>query len=430
MPTGPSVADGRGAAMVAAAEAAADDALARYRVAAAALGAGPVVGVDVDGRGVLAERRMAAATDGFAAAPPPGFGAVSWGGACRLLAARDGWVAVTLGRADDVELLPAWLGVDPAGVHAVASRSGRSSDLVGDDVWSAVAEALCVVDAAEAAEQGQVLGLAVARVPSIGARPDDPIGGDGAVAELADLDEQLEFRAGGHALGCDRLAAVVHPLGPPASPGAAPRPLRVVDLSSLWAGPRCGRMLADLGWSVTKVESTTRPDGARLGSPAFFAALNDDKAQVALPLATDAGRRRLVALLDEADVVIEGSRPRALEQMGVDPRRWASRSPGRVWVSITAYGRTGPWRNRVGFGDDTAAAGGLLGRTPDGAPCFVGDAVADPLAGLTAAAVAVGAVADGGGVMVDVALREVARSAAGRVAASPIALSGVLGATP
>ena len=83
-----------------------------------------------------------------------------------------------------------------------------------------------------------------------------------------------------------------------------------------------------------------------------------------------------------------------------------------MWLSITAYGRTGPWRDRVGFGDDCAAAGGLVAWTADRSPAFVADAVADPLTGMVAAALVADAVRDGGGVVLDVALREVARVAA------------------
>ena len=89
----------------------------------------------------------------------------------------------------------------------------------------------------------------------------------------------------------------------------------------------------------------------------------------------------------------------------------AAAHPGQVWASITAYGRTGPWSDRIGFGDDAAAAGGLVVRDAEG-PLFCADAVADPLAGLCAAAGVLDAVAAGGGLLVDVALREVARAAA------------------
>jgi crotonobetainyl-CoA:carnitine CoA-transferase CaiB-like acyl-CoA transferase len=186
----------------------------------------------------------------------------------------------------------------------------------------------------------------------------------------------------------------------------------VVDLSSLWAGPLCARLLGRAGARVVKVESSTRPDGARRGPVAFFDAVNAGKEHLALPLHTAAGRAELRALLRTADVVVEGSRPRALEQMGIEPAEVLAGRPGAVWVAITAYGRRGPWRNRVGFGDDAAAAGGLLAADPTGAPTFAGDALADPLAGVVAAALAALALRGGGGVLVDVALREVARAAA------------------
>jgi len=66
--------------------------------------------------------------------------------------------------------------------------------------------------------------------------------------------------------------------------------------------------------------------------------------------------------------------------------RFAARErPGIVWIGLTAYGRTGPWSNAVGFGDDCAAAAGLVVRDGDDRPMFVGDALADPVAGLMAA---------------------------------------------
>lgn len=131
-----------------------------------------------------------------------------------------------------------------------------------------------------------------------------------------------------------------------------------------------------------------------------------------VPFVPGADGAALRALLAGADVIIEGSRPRAFDRLGLDPAAFVAARPGVVWLSITAYGRTGPWCNRVGFGDDAAAAAGLVDRAADGAPSFVGDAIADPLTGLVAAALISDAVASGGGVLLDVALREVARSVA------------------
>jgi crotonobetainyl-CoA:carnitine CoA-transferase CaiB-like acyl-CoA transferase len=111
-------------------------------------------------------------------------------------------------------------------------------------------------------------------------------------------------------------------------------------------------------------------------------------------------------------VVIEGSRPRALAQLGLTPSTGRAARPQQVWTSITAYGRTGPWADRVGFGDDTAAAGGLVART-NGVPAFLGDAVADPITGALAALATMTALARGGGVTIDIALRDAACWTAG-----------------
>ena len=108
----------------------------------------------------------------------------------------------------------------------------------------------------------------------------------------------------------------------------------VVNLSSLWAGPLAADVLARLGARVINVESTTRPDGAR-HTPAFFDALHGRSESVALDLRTTDGRRQLSELLAVVDVVIEGSRRGALEQMGIDANDIVRRGP-KVWMSITA----------------------------------------------------------------------------------------------
>ena len=105
----------------------------------------------------------------------------------------------------------------------------------------------------------------------------------------------------------------------------------------------------------------------------------------------------------EADVVIESSRARALQQFGVGP------SADQVWLSITAYGRRS---DGVGFGDDAAVAGGLVVWDQSG-PCFCADAVADPLTGLTAADLCLHALERGRRGVIDVPLAGVAARFAG-----------------
>ena len=116
---------------------------------------------------------------------------------------------------------------------------------------------------------------------------------------------------------------------------------------------------------------------------------------------------RLARLLVGADVVLEASRPRALEQLGLDARALVAGGGPRVWASITGHGRTGSERDRVGFGDDAAVAGGLVA-WGEQRPHFVADAVADPATGLIAAAAVVDALAQGGRWLLDISLAGVA----------------------
>ena len=187
------------------------------------------------------------------------------------------------------------------------------------------------------------------------------------------------------------------------------RPLRVLDLSTLWAGPLCGDLLARAGADVVKIEHSRRPDGARLGSPRFFDALNAHKSNAALDATDPTDRARLLELMKAADIVIESARPRGLAQLGIDADALIDAHPGLTWVSITGYGRTPPAAEWIAFGDDAAAAAGLVARDASGDPVFCADAVADPLTGLHAALAALAGTKTGGGLF-DVSLAGVAKA--------------------
>jgi hypothetical protein len=290
-------------------------------------------------------------------------GLVSPNGACRLFRAADGWMALNLARDEDRDLVPAWLGCE-----------------IGDDPWRLVAAHAGGLSLADLVAGATLLGLPAAAVGEV--RAPSP------------------------------LAPALR-LGPGARRSAAPR---VVDLSALWAGPMCGAILAAMGATVVKVESVRRPDPTRVSTPAFAGRLNGAKQALALDLADAGGRGRLAELVAGADVLITGARPLALGRLGLDPVAAFAANPGLGWVAITGYGWAGEAGTRVAFGDDAAAAGGLVRRTSDG-PRFLGDALADPVTGLAAAIGALRGLEAGGGVLVDAAL---ARCAAG--AASAIGL--------
>jgi crotonobetainyl-CoA:carnitine CoA-transferase CaiB-like acyl-CoA transferase len=178
----------------------------------------------------------------------------------------------------------------------------------------------------------------------------------------------------------------------------------VVDLSAMWAGPLCARLLGQAGLRVVKVESTRRLDGARRGHQGFFDWLHGGHESVALDLSSSSGLAALRQLLARADVVIESSRPRALAQLGIDAEAVVAGRPGTTWISITGYGRTGTAGQRVAFGDDAAVAAGLVAYDHDDRPVFCGDAIADPITGLHAALAALASLAAGGGHLVEVAM--------------------------
>ncbi|MEV8546484.1 CoA transferase [Streptomyces sp. NPDC051572] len=294
----------------------------------------------------------------------------SAGGAFRTLRTSDGWVGVSLARQDDRDLVPALVG-----------------EIVPDqDYWSALSSWTGGQGADAVAERAQMLGIPAAAVPSAPGTADD---------------EQALHRAAltlHNVTGVPLLATVGGPRRQLRS-----RPL-VIDLTSLWAGPLCASLLGAAGACIVKVESPARPDGARFGPPAFYDVLHTGHASVTLDLASPDGRDTLLRLVEQADLVLEASRPRALRQLGIDAQEIVA--AGTTWLSITAYGRTGPWDNRVGFGDDVAAGAGLVVRDRDEVlPC--GDALADPLTGVHAAVAAAAALRSERAYLLDVSMRDV-----------------------
>ncbi|MFI2839584.1 CoA transferase [Mycolicibacterium sp. PDY-3] len=275
-------------------------------------------------------------------------GRTSAGGATRLLRCADAWCAVTLSRPDDVDSVAALV----------------QHDAPPSDPWAAVCGWAAHQSAVDAVQRAQLLGIPAA-----------------VLGEVQCADPR------------------VLPHGPARAPGA---PLLVADLSSMWAGPLCGQLLRRVGATVVKVESPARPDGTRRGPAPFFDWMNHGKLSYAIDFDDEEALR---SLLTVADVVIEGSRPAALSRRRLGPSDITARG-GRVWLRITGYGAEGDSGARVAFGDDAAVAGGLVENTPTG-PIFVGDAIADPLTGLHAAAAVVDSLARGGGELIEMSMAAV-----------------------
>jgi crotonobetainyl-CoA:carnitine CoA-transferase CaiB-like acyl-CoA transferase len=298
-------------------------------------------------------------------------GGVSAGGSSFLLRSADGWCAVSVGRPDDLAAVPAILGIlgiDPGDLDEAHLATRARSSL------AAAALGLAAEDLAAAA---QLLGVPAAALPPA-SRPPTP-----QPAPVPATDR------GWPPWRVTRIA--------PPSTGARLAGAVVADLSSMWAGPLCARLLGLAGADVIKVESPGRPDGARVGNREFFDWLHAGHRSLAADFRTAPGRAALGALLNAADVVIEASRARALRALGLAPDMIPHRD-GQVWLSITGYGRAAP--ERVAFGDDAAVAGGLVGWTSGGPtpePVFCADAIADPLTGVCGALAVARSVAAGGG---------------------------------
>jgi crotonobetainyl-CoA:carnitine CoA-transferase CaiB-like acyl-CoA transferase len=274
-------------------------------------------------------------------------GRISAGGATRLMRSSDGWCALTLSRQDDIDAVPPLL----------------ECDELADDPWPAVQQWAAGNACADITARARLLGLPVA------------------------------------ALGETRAAA---PRITRIAGTSRPSTLLVADLSSMWAGPLCGQLLARTGATVVKVESLARPDGTRAGAPTFFDWMNSGKLSYAVDFDEPSSLRRL---LDAADVVIESSRPAALSRRGLGPMP----RDGQVWLRITGHGADGERADWVAFGDDAAVSGGLVGGTEHD-PVFCGDAIADPLTGLHAAQHVAESLSRGGGELIELSMAAIAAS--------------------
>jgi len=173
--------------------------------------------------------------------------------------------------------------------------------------------------------------------------------------------------------------------------------IRVLDLSDWVAGSYCGRLLADYGATVTRVEA---PEGDRIRGHAPFAGdrpsaetsllslhLNANKRSVTIDLATERGQQLVRDLAAQSDIVIDDRGPDTLDELGIG---WSALSADRddlVMASITPFGLTGPWRNYRGSEITLQAMGGPLhlNGTPDREPVKSGAYVAHVHAGISAA---------------------------------------------
>ncbi len=171
--------------------------------------------------------------------------------------------------------------------------------------------------------------------------------------------------------------------------------IRVVELAHIMAGPVCGRMLADMGADVVKVEAPGGGDPTRALVPlegvdtsGAFVMMNRGKRGIVVDLKAEAGRGVMRRMLARCDVVIENFRKGVMEGFGLGYESLRAANPGLVYCQITGFGRTGPLADHGGF--DLIAQGmtGLMsvtGEGPDRPPVKCGPPVTDITAGILGA---------------------------------------------
>ncbi|HRD75077.1 MAG TPA: CoA transferase [Hyphomicrobiaceae bacterium] len=171
--------------------------------------------------------------------------------------------------------------------------------------------------------------------------------------------------------------------------------MRVLDLSHVMAGPTCGRMLADMGADVIKVEKADGGDDTRKmlppdikGESAAYMMMNRNKRGIVLDLKKPAAREALLALVKAADVLIENYRHDTLDKLGLGYEALAKVNPGLIYCAISGFGRSGPFSEQGGYDLIAQGMSGLMaitGEAPGRQPVKVGSPACDITAGLLGA---------------------------------------------
>ena len=189
--------------------------------------------------------------------------------------------------------------------------------------------------------------------------------------------------------------------------------LKVLDLSRVLAGPWASQLLADMGAEVIKIEKPDGGDDTRQWGPpylgddsgnetsesAYFLCTNRGKKSVCIDIKSELGQEQLRSLLTECDVLIENFKVGGLAQYGLDFDSIHALNPQLVYCSITGFGQTGPYKDRLGYDFLIQAMGGLMSITgePDttgGRPQKVGVALTDIITGLYASNAILAALAE------------------------------------
>jgi crotonobetainyl-CoA:carnitine CoA-transferase CaiB-like acyl-CoA transferase len=201
--------------------------------------------------------------------------------------------------------------------------------------------------------------------------------------------------------------------------------LKVLDCSTILAGPLCCQILGDYGADVIKIEHPTSGDSMRGhglskdGHPLWWKEISRNKRTLGLSLSVPAGAKIFLELCRTADVVVESFRPGTLERWGLGPAELHAVNPRLILVRISGFGQIGPYAQRAGFGTLAEAMSGFAHLTgdPDGPPTLPAFGLADSICGIAASSAAMMALyhrdRSGTGQVVDLSLLEPIMTAVG-----------------
>ena len=209
--------------------------------------------------------------------------------------------------------------------------------------------------------------------------------------------------------------------------------VKVLDLSTFWAGAYLTCYLGAFGAEIVKVESVQRPDGHRYSGAwahegerwyersAMWQGTNLNKRDITLDLTSDEGNELVRRLIRQADVVVENFSPRVIEHFGLDYESLVELKPDVIFLRMPGFGLQGPWREHVGWAANFEQTSGMAAVTgyADGPPCNL-QGPADPIVGVHAGVALLAALEHrrrtGEGQLIEIAQIEVAAS----VAAEPV----------
>ena len=150
------------------------------------------------------------------------------------------------------------------------------------------------------------------------------------------------------------------------------RGIKVVEFGQFVAGPHTTLLLSSLGAEVIKVERPVYGDGGRgigffdkSGVSGFFTQQNCGKKSISVNLKHPEGLKAIYNLCIKSDIIVENFRPGSMERLGLGYEKLSKRNPGLIMCSISAYGQTGPYSTRPGFGPLVEALGGVTELTGD-----------------------------------------------------------------